>query len=66
MIVPQYSVCCRKDCSNKKIYYVITTDRGVEFIVTKFTRSKTLAAQWCKALRRTAQIEADRARAARG
>ena len=59
---PTYEVFSRGDC-----YYVITKDRrGVEFICTQFTHDKTLAERWARDLRRAAQVESDRKKAARG
>ena len=47
--------------------YVITKDRrGVEFICTQFTHDKTLAERGARDLRRAAQVESDRKKAARG
>ena len=64
---PTYEVFSRGDCGGTQTHYVITKDRrGVEFICTQFTHDKTLAERGARDLRRAAQVESDRKKAACG
>jgi hypothetical protein len=48
------------------VFYVVTGEGKREITVTKWTRSRAKAEDWCVTLNRTAQIESDRKRQTKG